>query len=566
MTPLMDAIAVYSAQIAVVVAVATLAAWAARVRVPLARLWLWRVTGLVCLALPFAAATPLPLPMEVTFGQVESVVGLARPLTPSYDPGPLILGVVVAGVAWRAIRLALGFIRLRRLRRNSTPAVLDHAAESLRAAVAPRAELRWTDDLAQPVAFGLRRPLVLLPRSVATLSPEARLGVLCHELEHIARHDWPWMVAEDAVRAAMWFHPAVWWLLDQLQVSREQVVDGLAVKRTGARKPYMQALLWFAEAPTAPLPATAFLHRRHLRSRMNHLAQEPHMTLLRLVVTAIAVLALLTGTGRAVVAALPLSLEGVGLTQGPRAQLEIRLAEWMPAAGFVATTVDGTKQAIYLEAMALVTAQDVSSARVVDAPGGLFSVDLTFQEEASARMSRATAGHVGKPVAIVLDGRVVSAPVVRSPIGRSALLTGSFTRAQAEAIVSRLPPRVIGAQLKPAPWAPLFFERTTIVADQDRPFTSKDEGVTLPSVVSETKPVYTQEAKDAKIQGLVLLSVVVKTDGTVGDVKVTRSLDSKYGLDKAAEDAARLWRFKPGTKGGKAVPVEVTLEMRFTLK
>ena len=567
MTPLMEAIAVYSAQVAVVVAAATLAAWVARVRLPLARLWLWRVTGVVCLALPFAAATPLPSSIEVTFGQVDAVVGVPQPLTPSYDVGPLVLGVVLAGVAWRSLLLGLGFLRLRRLRRSSTPAVLDDAAESLRAAVAPRAELHWTDELAQPVTFGLRRPLVLLPRSVATLSDEARLGVLCHELVHVARRDWPWIVAENAVRAVMWFHPAVWWLLDQLHVSREQVVDGLAVRRTGARKPYMQALLWFAEAPTAPLPATAFLHRRHLRSRMQHLAQEPHMSLIRLVITAAAVLALLAGASRAVVAALPLTVPGASLVQGPQAQLEIRLAEWMPATGFVATTVDGTKQAIYLEAMPLVTAQDVSSARVVDAPGGLFSVDLTFQEEASARMSRATAGHVGKPVAIVLDGRVVSAPVVRSPIGRSALLTGNFTRAEAEAIVSRLPPRIIGMQLKPAPWSAAFFGRTsTDAGGQDRPFTSKDEGVTLPTVVSETKPVYTPGGQGREDSGQRDAGVVVKTDGTVGDVKVTRSLDSKYGLDQAAVDAARLWKFKPGTKGGKAVPVEVTLEMRFTLK
>lgn len=566
MTPLVDAIAVYSAQIAVVVTVATLAVWLARVRVPLVRLWLWRVTGLACLALPFAAVAPVPTPMAVTFGQVESVVGPSRSLPTTDWLGPLVLGVLAAGLGWRALRLGLGFLRLRRLRRNSAPAVLDDAAESLRAAVAPRAELRWTDDLAQPVAFGLRRPIVLLPRSVATLSPEARLGVLCHELVHVARHDWPWMVAEDAVRAALWFHPAVWWLLDQLHVSREQVVDGLAVRRTGARKPYMQALLWFAEAPTASLPATAFLHRRHLRSRIHHLAQEPHMSLIRLVVTATAVVALLGGATRTVVAALPLTVPGAGLAQGPQAQLEIRLADFMPAAGLVNAVVDGTGQTIYQDLRALVTADDVSSARVVEALGGRFVVDVTFKDDASARLSQATATHVGKPVTIVLDGRVVAAPIVRSPIGRRALLTGNFTRTQAEAIVSRLPPRVIGMQLRPAPWAPLFFGRTTSAADQDRPFTSKDEGVMLPSVVSETKPVYTQAAKEARIQGEVQLQVVVKADGDVGDVAVSKSLDAKYGLDQAAVDAARLWKFKPGTKGGKAVPVQVELLMRFTLK
>ena len=562
MTPGLQALAVYSAQVALIVAAATVAAWLLRLRVPLVRLWLWRATGLLCLFLPFLRIVPAPQPVTVTFGSVDTVIDSAA-LSPEASFGPLIAAVLVAGVAWQFLRLGLGFVRLRRLRHDSTPAQLDEAAEGLRDEIAPRAELRWTSHLAQPVAFGLLRPLVLLPRSLDTLSPAARQAVLCHELLHVARRDWPWIVVEDLVRAVMWFHPAVWWLLDQVQVSREQVVDALAVRRSGARKPYMQALLWFAETPAATLPATAFLHRRHLRSRIQHLAQEPHMSLTRLAVTTIAVLVLMGGASRAIVSALPLDLESAGVAQGRQAQLEIRLAEAMPSAGLTAATVDGTGQAIYVQTSALVTASDVTQARVLEGGGGRFSVDVTLSDEASQRMSRATAAHIGKPVAIMLDGRVVAAPVVRSPIGRSALLSGNFTRTQAEAIVNRLPPRVIGMQLRPAPWA-AFLGRAA--ADQDRPFTTKDEGVTLPTVVSEVKPVYTQAAKDARIQGDIQLKAVVKADGTVGDVTVTRSLDKEHGLDQAAVDATRQWRFKPGTKSGKAVPVEVDMMMRFTLK
>ena len=50
------------------------------------------------------------------------------------------------------------------------------------------------------------------------------------------------------------------------------------------------------------------------------------------------------------------------------------------------------------------------------------------------------------------------------------------------------------------------------------------------------------------------------------DVSVKRSLDPTYGLDQQAVKAARQWKFKPGTKDGKAVPVRVSLEMTFTLK
>ena len=59
---------------------------------------------------------------------------------------------------------------------------------------------------------------------------------------------------------------------------------------------------------------------------------------------------------------------------------------------------------------------------------------------------------------------------------------------------------------------------------------------------------------------------MVLSDGTVGDVKVTQSLDSIYGLDANAVKAMKLWQFKPGTKDGKPVAVRVGVSMNFTLK
>ena len=90
------------------------------------------------------------------------------------------------------------------------------------------------------------------------------------------------------------------------------------------------------------------------------------------------------------------------------------------------------------------------------------------------------------------------------------------------------------------------------------------DGVSAPVVVKEVKPKYTVEAKDAKVQGTVLLDCVVETDGSVGEVKVVKALHDD--LDKAAVDAARQWQFKPGTKDGKAVRVQIALEMTFSLK
>jgi protein TonB len=88
----------------------------------------------------------------------------------------------------------------------------------------------------------------------------------------------------------------------------------------------------------------------------------------------------------------------------------------------------------------------------------------------------------------------------------------------------------------------------------------------LPRVKHEVKAEYTQEAKDAGIQGTVVLSVEVLADGTVGDITVTRSLDTKYGLDKQAMKAVKQWTFEPGTKDGQPVPVRVDIEVTFALK
>ncbi|HLG55615.1 MAG TPA: energy transducer TonB [Vicinamibacterales bacterium] len=92
------------------------------------------------------------------------------------------------------------------------------------------------------------------------------------------------------------------------------------------------------------------------------------------------------------------------------------------------------------------------------------------------------------------------------------------------------------------------------------------DGVTLPRPTKEVRPEYTQAPLTAGIQGTVVLEVVVLADGKVGDVPVTESLDSEYGLDRQALEATKQWEFTPGAKDGKPVAVGVQIELRFTLK
>jgi protein TonB len=91
-------------------------------------------------------------------------------------------------------------------------------------------------------------------------------------------------------------------------------------------------------------------------------------------------------------------------------------------------------------------------------------------------------------------------------------------------------------------------------------------GISLPTVLREVKPAYTADAMRAKVQGSVWLECIVMPDGSVGDVKVTRSLDPIFGLDQEAIKAAKNWRFKPGMRQGEPVPVIITIELTFTLR
>jgi periplasmic protein TonB len=70
----------------------------------------------------------------------------------------------------------------------------------------------------------------------------------------------------------------------------------------------------------------------------------------------------------------------------------------------------------------------------------------------------------------------------------------------------------------------------------------------------------------AKISGTVLLEAVVLPDGTVGDVRIRRSLDPTFGLDQEAVRTVKSWKFRPGTLHGRAVAAWVIVELEFTLR
>ena len=120
------------------------------------------------------------------------------------------------------------------------------------------------------------------------------------------------------------------------------------------------------------------------------------------------------------------------------------------------------------------------------------------------------------------------------------------------ALFANAPVALTGGQEEPA-WPPAGVFRVV-------------QGMTPPKMIKSARPNYAPEAMRAKIRGRVMMEMIVRADGTVGEVRVVRSLDRKLGLDDAAVKAAKEMRFTPAMKDGVAVPVLLSSEMDFVTK
>jgi TonB family protein len=98
---------------------------------------------------------------------------------------------------------------------------------------------------------------------------------------------------------------------------------------------------------------------------------------------------------------------------------------------------------------------------------------------------------------------------------------------------------------------------------QQEPYKVGEQGVTSPKLTYKVDPQYTKEARDARIEGTVILQAVVGKSGTVEQLSLEKGIDP--GLDKNAMSAVKQWQFEPGRKEGQPVPVKATIEVSFKL-
>ena len=120
-----------------------------------------------------------------------------------------------------------------------------------------------------------------------------------------------------------------------------------------------------------------------------------------------------------------------------RTVFELRLAEREPGQGLTEATVANSDEKVYLHKEAFITSADVVSARAVKSEySDYYDIKLKFSAEAGERMKRISGQRIGKIIAVLIDGKVVSAPVLMGEIGGEAQITGPIRKEQAEDIAA----------------------------------------------------------------------------------------------------------------------------------
>jgi hypothetical protein len=142
----------------------------------------------------------------------------------------------------------MGFISAAALRRSRHAPVLIEWQQTLdrlieRMHVSRSVRLLATDRVDSPSVIGWLRPVILAPVGVLCgLAPEQVEALLAHELAHVRRHDYLVNVLQGIAESLLFYHPAVWWISNQIRVELEHCCDDLAVAASGDVLLYARAL------------------------------------------------------------------------------------------------------------------------------------------------------------------------------------------------------------------------------------------------------------------------------------------------------------------------------------
>ena len=580
-------LAFYSLQIAGVAAAGALLLRLLQIRIPTIRLMCWQALIAACIALP--AIQPWLTAktngnVQISMGPAMAAGAAAGSRGMAFPVVGIVLLLVGAGAAVRFGILGLGLLRLRRYRRNST--FVPGAFDNLQRRLGVFADVQMSAEVTGPVTFGFLRPVILLPE--ACIEDES---IACHELVHVRRHDWLFTVIEECILSVFWFHPAMWWMIAEIQLAREEAVDREVVAILNSRDQYLESLLALAASRAGfdLAPASPFLRKRHLQKRVASLLKEVSMSKFRLTSSLAAFAAVLTLAAWLGVRSFPLQAapqendsSNITVHSGPLPLLHRAAVQYPKNA--MAKHIEGT---VVLE-LTLSETGTVTDARVLSGPeelrGAALQSVLEWHFASDAQPKTQVSIDFRLPSAEAVPGTLMAPPEDQARLDRLFIQAPDSIKQKLEGhLPLREGDRITQSALNDLSAALRDVDehlRVTIHPNADKTgsmifiaLNSAGPGeapkrirvggnVEAANIVQKVTPIYPAEAKANRVQGSVRFTVVIGKDGRVQSVTL---VSGDPVLAQAAKDAVQQWVYKPTLLNGDPVEVMTQVDVNFTL-
>lgn len=485
-------------------------------------------------------------------------------------------------------------------------------------------ESPWID--VPTVIGWLKPTILLPIGALAGLSVQQIEAVLSHELAHIKRHDYLVNVLQNLAETVFFFHPAVWWLSRQIRVEREHCCDDVAVEACGNPVTYARALAALEESrqrqATFALAATDGSLVDRVRRLINpaHMdARRPSLPIAACVAVILVVLAFSGAQAQGQsdrnvsrdvlpdhpglsesmtisadvpferIDATTIRVEGTTYTRGTAEDTARLLERPRESAG---RQQDGQEAARPVVEGTQVAAQTPSPLRVggnIREPRKVRHVSPVYPEPARAA---GISGVVILEATIDPEGVPVGLKILRSipDLDQAAINAVRQWRYQPP-LLNGVPVAVVmtvtvNFTLRPQPTSQEQLEETfqrlrRDLADVERRLDAERAATGGPSIsatapagirvggaikapdkIQHVSPVYPKIAQASKVSGVVIMEVLIDTDGNVADIRVLRSIPM---LDNAAIEAVRQWKYTPTLVNGVPTPVQMTVTVNFAV-
>lgn len=538
---------------------------------------------------------------------------------PDWRMGLMLLWI--GGTLIAFLQLAMAYLAVWRVRRSARFFGDRDLCRALSRELGIRHSVRVFETGAgrMPMTAGLLRPAVFLPSGAAQWSVERRRVVLLHELAHVRRYDVATQWLGRVALSLYWWNPLAWIACRELMNERERAADDLVLSTGTRASEYAGHLLDVAKSMQSGLAlgwmAVAMARRSQLEGRVAAIL-DPRIN--RHIpgragawVAALAAIALVAPLAAVHAQDVPAR----SIPAGVDAAIRAKNHEILENAAKAAEESRNYETAHRLLQAATALRAEVFGANSVDYGIGLLKIaDLEqtrhnasaasefYTKAAGVLGDRPQAAHALMHLGAFAAARkdytqafdyferaqrvdpVHSGPALRwmallrqreynfyeaEMLYRKALSVQDSNSTEA-AVTMQVFSQFLRQQGRADESSDLDARASAVIQanTQLRPALSSGVyriggGVAAPSVLQKVEPEYSEEARIAKWQGTVVVSVEIGADGLAHNPQIVRSLG--LGLDEKAVDALSQWSFSPGLKDGQPVAVAAAIEVNFKL-